>query len=441
MAEDAYDNNDQYWNNHRHLTLSKADSNSFRAIETLKNEPTIKLYTKLFDSFFSTYYKFEKFELGPYLYSYANNTVEGHRFRMGIKTNPNFSRKWSLRGYTAFGTEDKKWKYGLDVEYLPSRLPWTQINLHHSRDISLIGIYPEEDKEIYFFHAASLFGDLSRSYYFDRSFINVMRQLPLGVMTKAGLRHEYAQPLFELHQPGLKDDNIPPIKGYTTSEATFEVRFAKDESFVQKNNRRVSLGMGKWPVFNVKYTLGLEGPLGGNYAYHKLHGSIDQRMKMGIFGKSIYQLSGGYIFSQLPYPLLNIHLGNNSLFYYKKAFNTMRRLEFISDHFVALQYSHFFEGFVLNRIPLIKKLGWRLLASANIIYGGVREENRSYRVEDGEFVPEFGFLRNDLPFAEVGYGIENIFKFIRIDAFHRLTYLDKPGTSKFALKVGFQIKF
>ncbi len=441
VAEDANDNNDTYWQERRHMALSEADSGAIIAIQTLKEEPTIKLYTKLFDSFFSTYYKFKNFELGPYLYSYANNTIENHRFRLGIKTSPGFSRQWSLGAYSAYGTRDKKVKYGLDIAYLPSRLPWTQINLHHSYDLSQIGIVPEEDKEIYLFHAAALFGDLTRAYYYNRSAITLLRQLPFGVMTKVGLRREYAQPLFEIHYPDVKNEGVSPITSYTTTEAGFEVRFARDESFVQKNNRRVSLGMGKWPVFLVKYTLGVEGALGGHYDYQKINASIDQRLKMGVFGKSIYTLSGGYIFSQLPYPLLNIHLGNNSFFYYKKAFNTMNRYEFISDHFMALQFSHFFEGFVFNRIPLIKKLGWRLLASANILYGGTRKENRSYKVVDGEYVPEFGFLQKGVPFAEVGYGIENIFKFIRIDAFHRLTYLDKPGVSPFAVKVGFQVKF
>lgn len=441
VAESAYSNTEEYWEKHRHYSLSRADSTSFAAIQALKEEPTIKLYTQLFDSFVSTYYKFDKFELGPYIYSYANNSVEKHRFRMGIKTSPTFSRRWSLRGYGAYGTRDRKIKYGLDVEFLPKRLPWTQINLHHSRDLSQIGFIPDEEKEIYFFHAAALFGDMSKGYYYDRSSVSLIRQLPFGVITKVKLKRETAQPLFEVHHPGTKDESIPVIKGYTTTEAEFKLRFARDENFVQKNNRRVSLGMGKWPVFTAQYTVGMDGILGGNYAYHKLHGSIDQRLKMGLFGKTIYQLSGGYIFSQLPYPLLDVHLGNNSVFYYKNAFNTMSRYEFLSDHHVSLRYNHFFEGFILNRIPLIGKLDWRLVASANILYGGTREENRSYRIEDGQFVPEFGFLRNNIPFVEVGYGIENIFKFVRIDAFHRLNYLDNPNASKFALKIGFQIKF
>ena len=31
-----------------------------------------------------------------------------------------------------------------------------------------------------------------------------------------------------------------------------------------------------------------------------------------------------------------------------------------------------------------------------------------------------------VPYVELGYGIENIFKFVRVDFIHRLTYLDNP---------------
>jgi hypothetical protein len=44
------------------------------------------------------------------------------------------------------------------------------------------------------------------------------------------------------------------------------------------------------------------------------------------------------------------------------------------------------------------------------------------------------------PFVELGYGIENIFKFIRVDGIHRITYRDQPDAQKFALKVSFQFK-
>ena len=50
--------------------------------------------------------------------------------------------------------------------------------------------------------------------------------------------------------------------------------------------------------------------------------------------------------------------------------------EFISDQFASLQYQHHFEGFLLNRIPLIRKLKWRLVGTANVIYGGLSQANK-----------------------------------------------------------------
>lgn len=42
------------------------------------------------------------------------------------------------------------------------------------------------------------------------------------------------------------------------------------------------------------------------------------------------------------------------------------------------------------------------------------------------------------PYAEVGYGVENIFKLARIEAMHRLTYQHNPNVTPFAVKMSFQ---
>ena len=188
--------------------------------------------------------------------------------------------------------------------------------------------------------------------------------------------------------------------------------------------------------------MGLKDVLGSDFSYQKFELTISQKkLKVGLLGTSQYEVVGGYISSALPYPLLEVHLGNNSPFYYRQGFNTMSRTEFISDQYATLRYTHFFEGFFLNRIPLMRRLDWRLLASANVLYGGVRDENKAYRTVDGQEVPAFGFLDQGTPFAEVGYGIENIFHVLRVEAYHRLNYLDRPEASKFSVKVGLQFKF
>ncbi|WP_192579048.1 hypothetical protein [Fibrisoma limi] len=40
---------------------------------------------------------------------------------------------------------------------------------------------------------------------------------------------------------------------------------------------------------------------------------------------------------------------------------------------------------------------------------------------------------------EVGYGVENVFNVLRIEALHRLTYRELPGATTFAVKVSAQV--
>jgi hypothetical protein len=108
-----------------------------------------------------------------------------------------------------------------------------------------------------------------------------------------------------------------------------------------------------------------------------LAAGISQNFRLGLLGRSYYELNAGYIPSRLPYPLLKNHLGNQSFFYNSRSFNLMNYFEFVSDQYVSLNYQHNFEGLLFNRIPLMRKLKWRLVATANVLYGSLREENKS----------------------------------------------------------------
>lgn len=50
----------------------------------------------------------------------------------------------------------------------------------------------------------------------------------------------------------------------------------------------------------------------------------------------------------------------------------MNALEFISDHYASVNMDYYFNGFILNKVPLIKKLKLREVASIKVLYGGVK---------------------------------------------------------------------
>ncbi|GAB3828969.1 hypothetical protein GCM10028895_43240 [Pontibacter rugosus] len=81
------------------------------------------------------------------------------------------------------------------------------------------------------------------------------------------------------------------------------------------------------------------------------------------------------------------------------------------------------------------------IGQLNILYGNLSQKNLNLMpvtIPSGATQETFKALGNT-PYVEVGYGIENIFKVLRVDAFHRLTYLDE-GARKFGVKVSVQFK-
>jgi hypothetical protein len=211
---------------------------------------------------------------------------------------------------------------------------------------------------------------------------------------------------------------------------------------VQSDLSRSTINTRNTPIITLRYALGFQGMLGGDFNYHKLSANISQTVRMGNLGRGSYSITGVYIPTTLPYPLLEAHLGNQTLFYNQFAFNLMNFFEFVSDQAVTLNYTHRFEGLLFNRIPLIRKLKWRLVGTANVLYGNLRKENFDLipaTMADGTPIKTFSGLGKD-PYVEVGYGVENIFRFLRVDFIHRLTYLNNPNINKFGIRIGAQFR-
>jgi hypothetical protein len=442
VAEDfKLNNTDDFWENNRHEPLTAAEMNVYKMIDTLRNIPVVKTYTEILKIAINGYKKFGMFDVGPYLSIYANNSVEGNRFQLGFKSNIDFSNSWIFGGRAAYGTLDEEFKYSGFVERILSRKRWTTLRAEYTRDLDQVGLAADDLIGNSVFLAATKFGNQIRPYYYNQAKFTTQREILKGYTQRIIFNYRTFEPLYNFAYYTEPERTDSPIgTSFETAEVTIESRFAKDELFVQNDNERVSLGTQKWPIFTVRYTRGIKGIAGSDFQYNKVGINIRKRLGMGLFGSSNFNIMGEHIFERLPYPLLKAHVGNESNFYTTAAFNLMNYSEFASDSYVFLKYNHFFEGFILNRIPLMKKLKWRLVASGNILWGHLDARNSALIPEfdnDGNPVTSIGGFSNT-PYIEVGYGVENIFKVIRVDFIHRLTYLDNPDVSKFGVKFSFQ---
>ncbi|MBS1680309.1 MAG: carboxypeptidase-like regulatory domain-containing protein [Bacteroidetes bacterium] len=438
VAEDAQSVADNsYWDTLRHEPLKQAEKNVYQMIDTLKHIPVVRTYTEVFKLVVQGHYDLGKIEIGPYLNAISSNTVEGIRLQTGFRTNSHLSKKMTYSGLIGYGFQDHRLKYSFSVKRILNREHWTTVNFRLRNDIVRLGIDEEAVSSNPVFFAASRWGKFHRAYYYNEFFVSGQREFLKGLRGRLAFRNWTFNPTYPFgfnQQPG--DSTSAVLDRFISSEAFFEVRYARDETFIQNGNERISLGLEKWPALTLRYTHGIKNVFGSNFNYDKVLFNIDQKIRMGLWGNGYMTLTGEYIYNQLPYPLLTVHLGNQASTFSPYTFNLMNYGEFASDESVSMHYRHYFEGLLLNRIPLMNRLKWRLVGTANVIYGSLRKPNQAII---SDFTPagdpsiKTNFFTANHPYVELGYGVENIFKFFRVDFVHRMTYLDSPNVRRFGV--------
>jgi hypothetical protein len=447
LSEQALIEEKGYWEEHRHDSLTQTEKNVYIMIDSLRNIPVIRSYSEIINIALNGYKpvgKYKTIDLGPYLYTYSNNNIEGHRVRFGGRTNIHFSSKWVFKGYLAYGFRDENFKYGGEGTYIFDRKPWTTFTASYTHDIEQVGLTSEDMGDNPLFYTFSRYGTLSRPFLFTEKSARFQTDLITGITNKFNIRNREYRPLYPFEYfVGPEPDTSVRKSWFTTTELVAEVKFAKGEIWLQNDNERLTLGSDKAPIVTFRFTKGMKGFLNGDFSYEKYTLNANQYVKLGVLGKTWYNFNLGYIPSKVPYQLLQVHLGNQTPFYNWSAFNLMRYFEFISDTYTSFNYIHRFEGLFFNRIPLIKKLKWRMLTTGSLLYGTLRQENIDLIPTadlNGNLYPTFGSLDRNKPYIELGYGIENIFKFLRVDAIHRINYTDRPGARKFGIFVSAQFR-
>ncbi|MBL4624655.1 MAG: hypothetical protein JKY42_05900, partial [Flavobacteriales bacterium] len=363
-------------------------------------------------------------EIGPYFSTYSFNQIEGHRFRLGIRTSNDFSTRLMLEGYGAYGTLDKKFKYGVGFNYFLSKKPRQSIEGSYKYDVEQLGLSENawsQDNIISSIFRRTPFDKLSG---FEEFKVSYEREWFQGFSNKIGFMQKSIRPLGALEFNHNLNGVSTPIQNIQVSEVNVFARFAYKEKFVSGEFERMSLGT-KYPTIQVQYAYGIPGLFNSNYEYHKLKLNVKDKIRIGSFGTMDAMIEGGKIWGALPFPLLQLHNGNETYAYDISAFNLMNYYEFVSDEYATVSLTHHFNGFFLNKIPLMNELKWREVVSVKAVAGRLNEKSYEYM--------NFPVTLSDLekPYYEAGIGIENISQLLRIDFLWRMAYINEDYVSTY----------
>ena len=447
LKEDATQKSDAYWDSARHEELSDDEKRVIAMIDTLTNVKVIKNYVEFINIIFNGYKTFGKIDFGPYALVYGRNAIEGNRVRIGAKTNFSFSKRFILSGYGAYGFGDRQFKYKAQAEQVLSRKHWTMLGLSYKKDVEQIGVTDDYYGSSNLFTAVSVFAasQLNRT---QESKLWFNSEFTKGWNAKIVLMHKEYQfaPVnkFNFAYFDTPSDTLNKSSNFTNATATFSLRWAPKEYYLQNDNERVRQSKPGGLALSVNYTRGIKGVLGSRFNYNRLTATIEKGLSFGYWGRTDFTLSGTKIFEALPYPLLEVHRGNQSFVYSTSSYNLMNFFEFITDKSVFFKMDHHFNGAIFNRIPLMKKLKWREFCEGRAVLGGISQKNidliPGWDNKSIEVTPIDNRINRD-PYVEVAYGIENIFKVLQIVAVHRITQLNTPGVRRFGIKIGMSVSF
>jgi hypothetical protein len=223
---------------------------------------------------------------------------------------------------------------------------------------------------------------------------------------------------FTPNQPVAEE--APEGTGFGRSKAvtlSLSVSYRPGTTYVTRPDGKYNLG-SKYPLFNAQIRQGVGGILGADVRYTLLQGSVRQTIQFGLLGTSSYEATlGGFVGSESNLTFIDyrhfsgnrtIFTGNFSQFQLLDYYQFSTKASYFEGHF-----NHHFNGFIFNKIPLLRALKWQEVLSLNYLQTG----------QSG-------------PYLEFGAGIEHIFKLGRIDFF---TALQNREHAASGIRIGFGI--
>ena len=441
ISKDVLNNDEAYWQSVRPYRLTEKELNIYNMVDSVKNVPLYKNIYDLIETALLGYYNTTYVGFGPYYKILSFNDIEGVRFQLGAKTTSDLSKRVRLTAFAAYGTKDEKVKGGGTVELMFNNQPTSKLTVGGKHDLLQLGASENAFTTGNILASILARGDnekMTLVNQFDLKYEKEWRQWITNTFS-----YSYREMFPTRHVDFLYPDSTR-LTSIRTSEFHVGTRLSKNEIVVRQTFDKMSMG-SDYPILGVDVTAGLKNVLNSDYEYCRLELSVKHDFDIAPIGYSDVLFSGGKVFGRVPYPLLKLHEGNATYFYDPNAFSCMDFYEFASDLWCAVFWEHHFRGFFLGKIPLMKRLKWREVATVKALWGSLSDKNdgSSPDTEAILLFPE-GMTSVSKPYVEVGVGIENILRFIRVDAMWRLTHRDRHDgrpVDNFAVNFSLHLNF
>jgi len=442
--EAIYNRDDEFWTQNRQENLNKDEKQVYEMLDTLQTVDAFKRLYNVGTILATGYWEQNGWDFGPVFSTFGFNEVEGIRLRVGGRTYFSQNDKWRLQGFLAYGFGDDKFKYGLSGKWMIDPKMRLIIAGGNRRDVEQLGASLTNTTDVLGRNLASS-SVLTVGANTSLTSINLSSfSLSFEAFQNFNLRFEGNFKRLESASDQFSLDYFTTPERTETKAVTEQVevssiiRYRPGRKTTGYGVERITVNDGDFPEFLLNYTKGLGNITTSDFDYEKLQFYYRQPIQIGGFGEFTSSVELGKTFGAVPLSLLDIVPGNQTLFTIQGSFPLLDFYDFITDTYASVNFEHNFDGRLFSRIPGLRDLDLREIISVRAVSGSISEENQLlnasttnpiYRAPDKE------------PYWSYSFGVDNIFRILRIDFHFRGNYKEIPGARNFGVTGGFGFSF
>ncbi|MCV6629136.1 MAG: DUF5686 and carboxypeptidase regulatory-like domain-containing protein [Flavobacteriaceae bacterium] len=339
-------------------------------------------------------YKNTTWSIDTPLLSLGYNTVQGWNgdfsFRYTKAADENYFKFWQLGANLQYGLSDEQVRATGRFTYKFNNVsrPFltveggTQLQqFNNSPPISstLNSLFTLFAKENYAKYFENTFARVS----YSQEYINGLRiYTALGYQQRQGVYNTTNHSIIAYDDKSFSSNNPIDATNYVYApfanhhlwklQVRASIRFG--QKYHSRPNHKVNIPSPKYPLLDIAYDKAFAAKV-SDYNYDKLSVKIRQQLPIGNKGESRYAIHAGTFFNEKPIAFMDQqHFNGNAIFIrdHENLSNFMNLPYYshsTSGSFLEMHTEHNFQGFIMNRIPLLKHLkshlvgGYKLLST------------------------------------------------------------------------------
>jgi len=433
-----------YWMNNRPIPLTDEERFDYKKKDSIALRKTTKHYLdsteresnefglgKLFFSGYRYNKRYEKrtISFDPIIRSVFFNTVEGFAAKYGVTYTQRLEDRkfYSIRPEVRYGFSNHIFTGNISGTYYYDPLKRASISGSFGSDIADLNRYGSMTLLSNSINTLLFERNLSKFYRKEFANINTTRELADGL--QAAVSVDYAQNRTLENTSNYKIRNVKDEE-YTSNNPftpTLETPlFPTHQSFSIAASLTYTIGQkyisrpdakiyeeSKFPRFNLGYRKGIKGILNSDVDYDLLSVEIYQEhVRMGLVGYSSIVVGAGKFLNNnaVFYPDSKHFRGNNSTIF-PSNLRKFRYLDFYqystNKEYIEAHFEHNFAGFIVNKIPLLRKLKLEEIVGFNYLTEPGKKNYKEFYfgVERFGFGVSYGYSYNGNKKVEQGFRI------------------------------------